>query len=155
MTGAGSPRLPSLERLPLPDALAALEDWLKTAEFAAFVSGRSAGVQPVAVLPPDLQTALRTTARVVMLSQHTAPKQKKHPEINAAMYAWIQGILTDGEIHMDGDRHVVAAKVIGQWYVAVIKTTADRQELYLQSFRRSDAKNIARIRQRSALFRRE
>lgn len=100
---------------------------------------------PIAVLPSDIRENRANTDRV-LLSRYTANKQRKHPEITAESYAWIQELIDHGERIIGRLLHIVVIQHRDQWFVAVLKATQARNEVYLQSFRRSDAKDIAKLR---------
>lgn len=101
---------------------------------------------PIAVLPSDIRENLGANTDRVLLSRYTANKQRKHPEITAESYAWIQDLIDHGERIIGRLLHVVVIQHRDQWFVAVLKATQARNEVYLQSFRRSDAKDIAKLR---------
>jgi len=126
---------------------------LRGSGFSQFVSGSVSGVHPVAVLDPHLQKKLGSKVRTVLLSQETVVKQRRHPEIGAHDYRMLQSLLDHGEIRSDRKRHFLAMRQNGSWHVAVVKSTTSGHEVYLQSLRRSDDKNIAALRARSQLIR--
>lgn len=97
---------------------------------------------------PDIKTTLAVSTDWVLLSRYTANKQQKHPEITANSFSWLQDMLDHGDRLYDKRHHSTIIYYRENPYIAVLKATTDGSELYLQSFRRSDAKNIASLRKR-------
>jgi hypothetical protein len=104
----------------------------------------------VAKTPLCILTKLGVSSNNVLLSRYTADKQKKHPEITAESFRWMQDLLDTGERLYDKSHHATVIQHRERPYVAVLKATKNGVEVYLQSFRRSDEKNIASLRKRSA-----
>lgn len=111
-----------------------------------FLESDRADPIPVAVLPVDIREQLGVDTDRILLSRYTADKQRKHPEITADSYEWLQDLLDRGERIAGKPFHVVVIQHRGEWFVAVLKATRAGDEVYLQSFRRSDAKDIAKLR---------
>ena len=101
---------------------------------------------PVAALPESVSAALGTNASVARLSRETASKiREKHPAVRALDLARLQRILDDGELFLDGDRHLVGFVQQGdKWWRAVFKRTADGREVFLVSLHPSNEKQRAR-----------
>ena len=114
-----------------------------------FLAG--SGIAPIAVasVPSDIKSALSAKTDYVLLSRYTADKQAKHPEITADSFTFLQEILDRGERLYDKHHHATIIHYRELPYVAILKVTADGGEVYLQSFRRSDAKNIASLKRRA------
>lgn len=119
-------------------------------EIEDFLSGINHHPIIVAMLPADIRSALSANTSTVLLSRYTADKQKKHPEITAESFRWLQELLDAGERIYDKKNHVTVIQLRDQPYLAVLKATKNSEEVYLQSFRRSDAKNIASLKKRNA-----
>ena len=119
-------------------------------EIAGFLAGNDTHPIAVATVPADIQSVLGTSTGHVLLSRYTADKQKKHPEITAESFRFLQELLDTGERLYDRKHHVTVIQHREQPYVAVLKATKSGEEVYLQSFRRTDAKNITSLRKRSA-----
>ena len=119
-------------------------------EIAVFLSGSMSNPINVARVPADIRTFLGTSTDIILLSRYTADKQKKHPEITADSFFWLQELLDSGERLYDKKHHATVIQHREQPYVAVLKATKNGEEVYLQSFRRSDTKNIASLRKRNA-----
>lgn len=106
----------------------------------------------VARLPEDIRQRLAVSGKEVLLSRQTLEKQKKHPEITQEHYErFLQRLLDEGERIYDRERHVVVIQSASPPYVAVLKATRAGDEVYLQSLRRSDEKNIAALRARKGV----
>lgn len=119
-------------------------------EIEAFLSGASTEPIPIALAPRDIQAQIGAINRSIYLSRQTVLKQLKHPEITAESYAWLQELLDNGERVYDRARHAIVIYLRGAPYIAVLKATADGMAIFLQSFRRSDAKNIEALRKRKS-----
>lgn len=102
----------------------------------------------VASLPGDIKQMLGALTSDVLISHYTLTKQDKHPEIKFKDYAWLQSLLDKGERHQDRGNHVVIIEDRGEFYAAVLKVTANREEVYLQSFHRSRQSQVDKIRKR-------
>jgi hypothetical protein len=119
-------------------------------EIADLLSGAGSHPIVVASLPSDIRSFLGANTDNILLSRYTADKQKKHPEITAGSFRLLQELLDMGERIYDKKHHATVIQHWEQPYVAVLKATKSGEEVYLQSFRRSDAKNVASLRKRSA-----
>lgn len=117
-------------------------------EIEAFLAGESSDPLRIALAPRDIQAQIGATDSAIYLSRQTAVKQLKHPEITAQSYVWLQELLDNGERVYDRARHAIVIYLSGEPYVAVLKATADGMAIFLQSFRRTDAKNIEALRKR-------
>lgn len=113
--------------------------------FAAFLKGEGSGdVVPVLVLSDALARGLGTTARAVLLSCDTALKQLKHA-LAPADYARLERIVERGTMLRSRDRHLeFVLEDDGPWH-AVLKVTRDGREVYVQSLRRTNKYDIARL----------
>lgn len=121
---------------------------LESREFFAFLSGDVPGDFPIAVLRGELLDRIGAGFHAVLLSQETLRKQqRKHREVNADGYRFLQALLDEGEIVQDGDRHVIVYGWNGQWWTAILKGTRNG-EAYLQSYHRSNPDHVRRIRKR-------
>ncbi len=118
------------------------------AEIHTFMVGVSTHPITVGLLPMDIQKRLGASADVVLLSRYTADKQRKHPEITACSFSWLQDLLDNGARLYDKKHHATVIYHREQPYLVVLKVTSDGSEVYLQSFRRTDAKNIASLKKR-------
>lgn len=114
-----------------------------------FLAGHGDNPIAVARVPADIRTTIESTADAVLLSRYTADKQAKHPEITADSFCWLQELLDSGERLYDKKHHATVIYHRDQPFVAVLKATANGCEVYLQSFRRTDAKNIASMRKKA------
>jgi hypothetical protein len=117
-------------------------------EIADFLANRTTKTIVVANVPPDIQQRLGTSATHVLLSRYTADKQKNHPEISAESFGFLQTLLDTGERVYDRPQHAVVILQRDKPYKAVLKVTNNGEEVYLQTFHRSDARNIAAIKKR-------
>ncbi len=107
------------------------------------------GDWPVAVVEDDLRSAISGNSRTLRLSSGTAQKQRdRHGELGPDTYGLVQRILDEGELfHASRARHAIAyLEINGQLWCAVIKSTADRHETFLQSLHRARPRNLTAAR---------
>jgi len=123
-----------------------------SATLRAFLDSDASGVHVVATLPTDIQAHLDAKTARVLLSSDTRDRHKKHGW-TADDFERLQAVLDLGEVRADRDRHVVVAHHDGRWWYAALKIAGNRNEVYLQSFRRSNADQIARFKGRGTLVR--
>lgn len=102
---------------------------------------------PVAVLTDPMLQALDVQSRVVKLSGGTLSKQlvKRGDNLGLEDYWRVQPTLQSPAAvvrEVDGNHHAFYRRD-GKVFVAVIKVTRDRKEVYLQSFRRSTERELA------------
>lgn len=130
-----------------------IPDHANDPEFAAFLRGEGSGVAvPVLALPDALARSLGTTARVAVLSRETAHKQLKH-DLSPADYARLQQIIDRGATLRSRDHHLEFVLEDDEPWHAVLKVTRNAREVYVQSFRRTNTYDIARLRRRARRYR--
>ncbi|MBP2293131.1 hypothetical protein [Azospirillum rugosum] len=117
-----------------------------------FLDSDSSGITVVARLPTDIQAQLGAKTTCVFLSSETRDSHKKHGW-TAEDFACLQAVLDDGEVRTDRERHVVVACLEKEWWLASLKTTMDRREVYLLTFHRSNKRQIAKFSQSGRLVR--
>lgn len=107
---------------------------------------------PVAVLDDAYRSLLGSKTRVVQLSDETLLKQllnRTGQDIGLRDYWRVQDVLQSAStIIRDGATHLLFFKVAEKTYVAVVKATSDGQELFLQSFRLSDEKDLEKLKRK-------
>jgi hypothetical protein len=74
-------------------------------EIANFLSGSTLHTIIVALSPADIRVRLCASTDSIRLSRYTADKQKKHPEITAESFLWLQELLNTGERLYDQKHH--------------------------------------------------
>jgi SPP1 gp7 family putative phage head morphogenesis protein len=109
---------------------------------------------PVGVLDEEYRDMFDTEAQTVRLSDETLLKQvAKRPGLTASDYAKVQAVLEAGQLIVkDKDLHRVFIREEGRLYRAVVKVTEDRSELYLVSYRRTNADDVERTRSRGQVI---
>lgn len=109
---------------------------------------------PVMVLGDDLRTAIGAENHVVVLSSDSYAKQLGdtqrsggHPEMTIADYRRLPSIGAQPDIVLQqDDTRLLITKADGDRYrVAAVKATADRQEMYLLSYRWASARTFAQL----------
>ncbi len=112
---------------------------------------------PVAILSAIEMAQLNAQSQTVWLSDDTLIKQILHREgqnIAVADYVWVQKTLaTPDLVVQDKDAHLKFLKEAGRWWVAVIKTTRDGRENYLQSFYATRASYVEQLRKKGRVLR--
>ena len=90
----------------------------------------------IAFADERLQKELNTTAKAVRLSVETLATHFKHEDITPFDYALVRHLLVDKSTKIEKgnkDRHIVYFSKYGVNYRAVLKTTENHNEIYLQS----------------------
>lgn len=102
-------------------------------------------VAPVAILGDAKAKHIGANIPVVGLSVETLSKQLSKNEMGRLDFSKLQRLIEDGLMKSDKrELHwIIAGQIDGAWYRAVLKRTADGNEIYLQSLRREKAKRIA------------
>lgn len=120
---------------------------------------------PVMVLDDQVRAVLGTDAHVVALSSDSFAKQSGqtarsdgHVDLTTSDYRLLPQIgASPDHGYSDKPNHLTLVKWIGdRLYSATIKVTGDRQEVYLQSYRRGRARQLlARLRRDGDLLAKE
>ncbi len=137
-----SPRAPD-KGAPLPAVPAALQAFLDKPE-GSFSLGE---------LPEQLQKALGSDTREVMLSADDVAKQRGetgrsagHPELEDKHYGLLPLLVRDPTVSLvNRDQRVLLLRRSGGVWMAVVKTTRAADENYLISFRRTNAAELLRM----------
>ena len=110
---------------------------------------------PVAVLDDELRSDFGTDSQVVRLSDDTLVKQiAKRPEMDATDYERVQSVIEAAQLIVkDKELHRTFIREEDKLYQAVVKATQDRSELYLVSYRRTNADDVQRVRERGTIIR--
>ncbi len=85
----------------------------------------------------------------VYLSKATFEKQNKHT-LNQTIYLRLEDFLGTAEWHkgVKDKHHTIIGHDDGQLMVAILKVTKDAKEVYLQSYRRTDDRQVQSWRKR-------
>ncbi|MBZ6383150.1 phage head morphogenesis protein [Sphingomonas sanguinis] len=111
------------------------------------------GVFPVMILGDEARAALGAKNHVVVLSSDSYAKQRGltarsagHTDLTVPDYRLLPRIgAAPDHVIRDRDQHVVLWKLDGERYLrAVVKVTASGDQMYLQSYRVGEARNLAR-----------
>jgi uncharacterized protein with gpF-like domain len=109
---------------------------------------RAMGNQPVAILKDEHKAALGAKSSQVLLSAETLAKQVLHranQDIDLDDYFRVQPTLEKPDLVIeDRQHHLLFYRVEGKTYKATVKVTQDGKEVYLQSFRNSNERQMAR-----------
>ncbi len=144
--------------LDLASARAALNDIVQSDAFLKALEEPGAAV-PVMVLAPDVQAAIAADTPVVMFSSDSYRKQlgetrrsRGHSELTIADYRRLPEIGATPDLVLQADDQRLLLFKLGDddWLVAVVKATRDRRETYLQSYRHTNAADVARLQRRYA-----
>ncbi len=133
-------------------AQAVVSAWIKSPDFAAFLKSPDGSV-PVMLLPDAAAQAIGAQQRLVVLSdQSTVKNVNHHPELTVEDYRQLpeMGSKPDLIVH-NRPQTVVIVRHNDKLYWAAIKTTGDRQENFLTSFRRTNSKDIAELIKRGTV----
>ena len=116
--------------------------------------GGSAEAVPVLALDETVQRELGTRATKALLTRETAHKQRKHA-LSPADYARLGEIAREGTMLRSKVRHLDFVLEGEKSWHAVLKTTRDGREVYLQSLRHTNERDIRRLRRRGVEISRE
>jgi len=135
---------PDLDKYPYDVAREWVQGGLTGPDFKAFYEGKIKGNFPVAVLDEEYKKAIKSKSQVVYLSDETLSKNKtKHPELNINDYQRLPEIISSAKLIIEKDgQFLVFIKQNGKYYFTVIKTTRNKNELYMTSFRYTNLKDI-------------
>ena len=120
--------------------------------FKAFYEGEIGGNYPVAVLDEEYRNLIGAKTQTVYLSDWTLKKQKGevegyqgHKELTLFDYQKIPEIISSAEVIIEKEGYIeVFIKRDKKYYLAAIKTTESKDELYLLSLRKTTKKDIER-----------
>ncbi|UIJ46938.1 minor capsid protein [Sphingomonas cannabina] len=142
--------------LDIAAARSVLDDLVASDAFLETLTEPGAGF-PVMVLDDRIRGLIEAEAHVVILSSDTYAKQlgatdrsAGHPELTVADYRRLPEIGAAPDlVFRSGDTRLILLKVADDRYLlANVKVTADRRELYLQSFRWARERDVQRLRNR-------
>lgn len=112
---------------------------------------------PVAVINEQSKNALGTTSQVVQLSEQTLKKQiSNHPDITLEMYQALPDMVDNAQliINLQAEKLVCIEKA-DKYYLAVIKATKDKKELFLTSFRMTNLEDLKREAKKGEIVKNE
>ncbi|WP_282094324.1 phage minor head protein [Epibacterium ulvae] len=138
------------ERLDSADpavARVAARDMASSWRVQRIYEGSSTGSAPIAMLPEELAKQLNSKTRVVQFSDYTAEKGRRtHPEVLPDSLPELDQMLREGTIYdqaKPGSLFVTERREDGVW-VAIVKSTADRSELFLSTYYRASERYVRR-----------
>lgn len=149
--------LEAMAPLDLAAARATLDQLVASDAFLETLAEPGAGF-PIMVLDERLRGLLQSQAHVVVLSSDSyakqlglTPRSLGHVELTIADYRQLPKVgATPDLVFRDGDTRLILMKVADDRYrVAVLKVTADRRELFLQSYRWARERDVRRFRERN------
>jgi hypothetical protein len=145
------PVTPSVRPIGAPPAVLALpgQTAVAPAVLERFMQAPQGAVQ-VGTMDAKLMQALGTKSPRVLLSADTMKKQlgkrpgnPGHPELNLAAYVALDKLIASPELVFEkGDQKIVVVREAAGIWFAVIKTTKDRKETYLVSYRLTSVKDV-------------
>jgi hypothetical protein len=132
-------RFPELDRYDYSVALNSISGGITGPDFERFYQGKLGGNFPVAVLDEKYRALLDAKSQAVYLSSESLLKNKlRHPELSIADYKLLPSIIADAQLVIEEKgRYLLFVRRGEKLYYAVVKTTRDRKELLLTSFRRT------------------
>lgn len=136
-------------------AQAAVRELIQGKPFEQFMT-KPSGEWPIAALSADMKQLLGSKVNAVMLSAETLRKQHaNHPELSLEEYQLIPDIVDDGKVIDRGDNKLVFFHTADHFYKASLKVTGNRQELFLTTFYRTDAREFERDLRKGTVVREE
>ena len=141
-----------IDRAPDDLARAAVGNPWGTPEFARHLTGASDADWPVAVLDGPTLAAISGTSRTVRLSGYTTEHQRDRRAgqgFTAADYHRVQRIFDGEEIFRGRDRVAIGfMEEDGRLWRAVVKSTQDGSETYIETLHRARPRDLAAARRR-------
>lgn len=136
---------------------AALKDIASSWRVQRILKAAAPGSAPIAVMPEDLATRLGAKSRMIKVSADTAEKQADHhPDLTPEDYGQLVELLGTGKVvGQTQDTHLafVGQKQDQPW-VAIVKRTADGNEMFLVSlYRAASARYVRRLLSRGEIWR--
>lgn len=110
---------------------------------------------PVMRLSDPAAAAIGATNPIAVLSAQNAAKNlRAHPELKPADYARLPALGSDPELIVQvADERIVLVRRGDDWHLAAVKTTRDRAETYVLSFRRTNLADVrALVRRGKVVF---
>lgn len=153
-----------LEAAPEHIRKAAVVDLIGSQMFRRVQSGALADRKiftPVAVLTETVADAVGASTRTALLSTDDAAKQlRKRAAFDVRTYELVQRLLDEGEIRRDMSTHnandfAATALIDGKWWRALFRVTRDGREIFLKSFRRTNADQVQQYEARGPRLRPE
>lgn len=150
-----SPWVKKLDAVPLDLAKVYLAALGISGLLRQFFAGIGPDFVPIAALDDELVAALGAKSRTVRLSRATVEKQlDHHPEIPEDLYWQVQGLIDSADLVVqDKETALVFISSGDEDYYFAIKTTKDREELYLTSLRRASPRDRKRAKQKGRVIR--
>lgn len=142
-----------LEATDEKQSVAALRQLVRSESFTRFVE-KPKGNFPVLRLPHLASQAIEATGHIAMLSDQSLTKNiAHHPDIRLEDYQKLPDI---GDrpilIVQDAENKLVLVGEPDALYWCVVKVTENGQELYVTSFRRTERKDMDRLKRRGTLI---
>lgn len=134
---------------------AAARALVRSAAFRGFIAGDNPGDSwPIGWVDDVLANAVGSKVRRVMLSSETMAKQRRnHPDLTLADYQTLPDVAEAAKVVKQGDRFLLFLHMGSRRYVAVVKATEARDELYLVSFYRAEEADFRRLSSKGDIVR--
>lgn len=153
MTTMGPKLATSLATAPREAADAALRETVRSDGFKRFLN-KPEGDWPVMRLPEKAAKAIKAKTEVAVLSADSAAKNvSHHPELTPEDYQILPklGAKPDLVIQVDG-RKLVLARKESRWFMAAIKADAQRETVFVTSFRKTNGKDVESLKRRGKVL---
>ncbi|MBI5646678.1 MAG: minor capsid protein [Ignavibacteriae bacterium] len=134
-------------------AAAFVTDVANSVVFNRLLEGKGSGNVTAAIMSKALQKAIGVQTNSVLLSSETVAEQAvKHPEMTPDDYRALPVIIGDPDVVIRERADTLIFTRSGEvWYHAVARGTKDGSAVYLRSFRKTDAQDVARVRKRGTV----
>ncbi|KAB7624332.1 phage minor head protein [Alkalilimnicola sp. S0819] len=134
-------------------AAAAVDQTVASPAFDHFLETPE-GAFPIAVLPRELVERIEGRRQTALLSAETLAKQReRHPDLTTDDYRSLPRGVRAGRVIALGERQLSFFFIEGRLYKAVFKSTRDGESLYLQSYYRTNEREMRRDQRRGELVR--
>jgi Phage Mu protein F like protein len=130
-----------------------MKEFVKEPAFERFIAGKIRGDFPVGILDEHYRKVIGSQSQTVWLSDDSLsknkgeqPKRSKgHPELTVTDYQALPDVIGGPQVVIEKQGFkIVCSRKDKQYYLAVVKTTEDRRELFVQSFRRATKSDVLR-----------
>lgn len=119
---------------------------------------QSSSTFPVAVINQGYKNLIGSKSHVVKLSEDTLVKQLiEHPELTLKDYKKLPEIISNAQVitQEDAQKLIFLKDSKNKFYLAVIKNTKDKKELYLVSLFNTDEREVIRRLKRGKILKNE
>lgn len=117
-------------------------------DLADLLAGKRQSPVVVATLPDDIGRYFGTHSRKVLLSEDTVSRHAGKHGWTVSLFNDLQPVLDKGKLYADRERHILVIEGHQSPMLAVLKVTENGREVYLQSYYRTNERQMRNISER-------